>query len=798
MGVFTAFRLRKPLYRAGVRAAKVRRHKEGCMRISIRTRKSTMVHCRVRRLAGLPVALGLMAAAIIVSVPAAAASGAAPERLITQSINERDLVTLTGNTRPEAVAVNDRGAVSDSLKLEHIYLQMNRSPAQERAAAALLEELHDLSSPQYHQWLSANEVAEKFGPSADDVAILTNWLGSHGFTVNNVYAANGIIDFTGSAGAVREAFHTEIHRLSVNGQSHIANVSDPRIPAALAPAIRGIVSLHDFRPKPALRRRTNRVPVADFDVGSTGFALVPGDLQTIYNMTPLYRRGISGQGQTIVVVEDSDLYSAGDWKIFRSTFGLDKQFPQGSLRQVHPQPSSNRNNGGACADPGANGDDGEATLDAEWASAAAPSATIVVAACANTNANPGFFIALQNLLTGHDRPPGIISMSYGTSESYMGSGSNAYISSLYQLAVFQGVSVFVSAGDSGADESDYPVAMSGININGYASTPYNVAVGGTDFHDYATGTTSSYWAAQNGANLSSALSYVPEIPWNDTCASSILQQYFARVFPQATGLKTTYGPHGTCNDSVDAQGDTFFELYPDLVAGGGGPSSCALGDSRSATPGVVDGTCRGYPKPFFQQAVSGVPRDGVRDLPDVSLFAGNGFWGHYYVVCYSDPNFGGAPCDAEGETPADWLGDGGTSFSSPIMAGIQALVNQASESYQGNPNYIYYHLADSQFRYRGSAACNSSLGNEIDGGCIFNDVSTGDIDVPCVPYVLNNITVGSFDCYYDGAAVGVLSQSNSKFEPAYSAGAGYDLASGLGSVNAFNLVRGWPGARIRD
>ena len=97
------------------------------MRISIRTRKSTMVHCRVRRLAGLPVALGLMAAAIVVSVPAAAASGAAPERLITQSINERYLVTLTGNTRPEAVAVNDRGAVSDSLKLEHIYLQMNRS-----------------------------------------------------------------------------------------------------------------------------------------------------------------------------------------------------------------------------------------------------------------------------------------------------------------------------------------------------------------------------------------------------------------------------------------------------------------------------------------------------------------------------------------------------------------------------------------------------------------------------------------------------------------------------------------------
>jgi subtilase family serine protease len=652
--------------------------------------------------------------------------------------------------------------------------------------------LHDRNSSQYHQWLSADEVAARFGPAPDDVTIVTNWLGSHGFTVHNVYTANGVIDFAGSAGAVREAFHTEIHNLSVNGKAHIANFTDPRIPAALAPAIRGIVSLHDFRPHPALRPRVN------YSIGYTNFQpLVPGDLQTIYNMTPLYSRQISGQGQTIAVVEDSDIYSADDWKIFRSTFGLDKQFPQGSLRLINPQPSNSPKNGGACADPGVNGAGIETTLDAEWASAAAPSATIVVAACADTNSNFGGFIAMQNLLTGRERPPGIISISYATSESDLGGAGNAYISSLYQLAVFQGVSVFVAAGDSGADNSDVEVAMSGINASGFASTPYNVAVGGTDFDDTAAGTNSTYWAAQNGANLSSALSYIPEIPWNDTCASSILQLYLDQEFPNAVGLKATYGPRGTCNDPVDAQGDTFFGLDPDLVAGSGGPSGCAFGNSLSATPGVVDGSCRGYPKPFYQQLVSGNPRDGVRDLPDVSLFASNGWWGHYYVVCYSDPNFGGAPCNASSETPADWWGGGGTSFSSPIMAGIQALVNQVSDSYQGNPNYIYYALAALEYDFRGSSACNSSLGNAIDGGCVFNDVTAGDIDVPCVPYVLNDVTIGSFNCYYDGAAVGVLSQSNSTFEPAYVAGPGYDLATGLGSVNAFNLVRAWPGGRMQ-
>jgi subtilase family serine protease len=723
---------------------------------------------------------------LLLAVALAAPAAATP--LIKQSVDESILVTLSGNTRPEMTAANDRGPVSDSLQLQHIYMQLRRSAAQEAAAAALIEQLHDRNSPQYHHWLTADEVAQRFGPDPDDVATVTTWLRSSGFTVHNVYMANGVIDFSGNAGSIRNAFHTEIHNLVVGGKAHIANASDPRIPAALAPAVLGIVALNDFRPHPALVRK---VPKVSFDTGNSDWpqTLVPGDLQTIYNISPLYLRGITGLGQTIVVVEDTDLYAASDWTQFRHTFGLDRQFPQGSLTQSHPQPSQNPGNGGACADPGVNPDDFEAIIDTEWASATAPNAAIVLISCADTNVNFGGYIAMQNLLTGRSARPSVISVSYGESESYDGSAFNAYINQLYELAVFQGVSVFVAAGDWGADVSDAGgTAMSGINVSGFASTPNNVAVGGTDFLDTATGTTATYWAPTNNANYSSALSYIPEMPWNDTCASQVTARYL--------GFTNTYGPSGSCS--------VYFNVFPNLVAGSGGPSGCALGNSLESTPGVVDGSCRGYSKPSYQVGIYGNPRDGVRDVPDVTLFASNGWWGHYYVVCFTDTSNDGTPSCSGPPTPTNWSGGGGTSFASPIMAGIQALVDQTA-GLQGNPNYVLYALAAEEYGSRGSASCNSSLGNRVGSSCVFHDVTQGDMNVPCVQYAPNGTPVGSYDCYYGGATyttadgvhapLGVLSTSTHSYQPAYTAGHGYDYASGLGSVNADNLVRSWPGGQ---
>jgi subtilase family serine protease len=692
------------------------------------------------------------------SLRAAVNVGQRTRALITQKIDESRLVALNGNTRPEANAINDRGAVADDLQMEHMLLQLQRSPEQEQALQQLIDELHNPGSPNYHHWLTAQEFGEKFGLAQEDLNAITTWLQSHGLEVNGVYPNGLLIDFSGSAGQVREAFRTEIHNLEVNGVKHIANISDPQIPAALAPAVVGVVSLHDFMPRAAYK------PHPSYTFKSSGYtwqALVPEDLATIYNLKPVFGGGNTGKNQTIAVIEDSDVYSTSDWDTFRSTFGL-SGYTSGSFSQVHPAPLSGPNN---CTDPGANSDDFEAILDAEWASAAAPNAAIELASCSNTTTTFGGLFAVQNLVNSLTPPP-IINISYGECEAYMGAAANAAYNSAYQQAVTEGISVFVAAGDEGAASCDSgeTFALHGMGVSGFASTPYNVAVGGTDFGDTYAGTNSTYWNTTNTATYGSAKSYVPEIPWNDTCASVLGANYL--------GFSRTYGPRGLCNSAYARE----YILTYAIGAGSGGPSGCAMG--WPFLPGVVSGSCRGYKKPSWQ-SVLGNPHDHVRDLPDVSLFSGDGVWGHYYVVCFSDPHNGGFPCTG---APGGWAGGGGTSFSSVIMAGIQALVNQSQGAPQGNPNTHYYSLAASEYGASGNSACNSSLGKSVSASCVFHDVTLGDMDVNCR---------GFLNCFDGFGLNGVLSLSDFWYAPAYGTTSAWDFATGLGTVNAHELVNNW-------
>src|SRR6266446_5107911 len=167
---------------------------------------------------------------------------------ITQSINEMDRVALHGNTRPEVRPANDRGAVANDFPMEHMLLQLKRSPEQEQALQQFIDGLNTRGSPNFHHWLTAQEFGERFGLARPDLEAVTSWLESHGFRVNVVYPSGMLIDFSGTAVQVRKAFQTEIHHLEVKGERHVGNISDPRIPAALAPVVAGVVSLHDFRP----------------------------------------------------------------------------------------------------------------------------------------------------------------------------------------------------------------------------------------------------------------------------------------------------------------------------------------------------------------------------------------------------------------------------------------------------------------------------------------------------------------------------------------------------------------------
>ena len=695
--------------------------------------------------------------------------------LIRSEIKDDRTVAIHGNVRPEVSAENDLGPVDDSFQLTDLELIISRSPQSQAAFEQYLKDLQTPSSPNFHQWLTAVQVGQMFGPASEDVTRLTDWMTAKGFAVHSLTPDGMTLVFDGTAGQIRKAFHTSIHNLSVGGTHHIANVEDPQIPEALAPLVAGILTLHDFKPHTMLKKRMTKPNVA----ASGGFNLIgPADLATIYNFNPLFKAGISGKGQTIVVIEDTDLFTNDDFASFRKTFGLTRTYPYGNLTVVHP--------GGpvGCPDPGVNGDDGEAAIDVEYATAAAPNASIVLASCSDTsNAAAGFggYIAMQNMLN-MPQPPKIFSVSYGESESTNGATSNLFIDNLYALGVAEGISIFVSSGDEGAASSDAnaTAATHGIAVSGWTSTPYNVSVGGTDYGDTFLGETAAYFNPTDGANFLTARSYIPEIPWNDSCASQLI--YLSNGFSSAVGTA------GYCNS---AAASTNQEIT--TASGSGGPSGCATG--TPSTRSVVSGTCAGYAKPSWQAGLIGNPADGVRDIPDVSLFAANGVWGHYYAVCYSDTNTSrtegdAAPCVGD---PNTWAGFGGTSVSSPIWAGIQALVNQYTGMAQGNPNPVLYAIANTEYGPSGNSSCNSTLGNGTSSSCVFYDVTLGDMDVNCTQ---NRTTHTFLNCFNSGGTEGALSVSNTVLEPAYPTTIGWDYATGIGTTNVTNLVKSpaWPTA----
>ncbi len=407
----------------------------------------------------------------------------------------------------------------------------------------------------------------------------------------------------------------------------------------------------------------------------------------------------------------------------------------------------------------------------------------------HTQTTSGLDLAILNLL--ETSPPDILSDSYGLCETVSGQAEVALENFEAELATLEGVTFVIAQGDTGADEcapaESTPFSTQGINSGDNTASAFAVDVGGTDFmaqYNFDTHGVplSRYWSATNNPKtLASALSYVPEIPWNDGCTSRLIY-----TDPVIAGFTTAFGPNGFCNSPVGQKN------YLIDVAGSGGPSTCFTG--TPSVPGVVGGTCRGNPKPSYQRDVPGVPADGLRDQPDISLFAGNGVWGSLYVECLSDLAQGGAACTAQND--AVMLGGGGTSFGAPAMAGILALIEQRFGR-QGDANYVLYPLAARQFRHAGASRCNAS---QTSGAlpaefCVFNDITRGDMDIPCG---INSD--GSFyDCHGASAAlIGELSKSDSANAPAYPAREGYDLATGLGSVNATNLFEVWPGPRFDD
>jgi len=653
-----------------------------------------------------------------------------PRVRIMEPIDDNALVPVAGTHHLLASAVNDLGRVSGDTAMDRMVLVLKAGEEQAAALARLINRQHDKQSAAYHNWLTPEQYAAHFGPAEPDVRQIAVWLQQQGFRVDAVARGRQWIEFSGTASQVENAFHTEMHHYTVRGEHHVANASDISLPHALAPVVEGVLSLHDFFKQAAhskafqlqrdaatgqMTRLAELAPsqkgvsaraVPNFTSVSGNHYLTPGDYARIYNTQPLLNEGVNGTEVPIAIVGRTDI-NLSDVQAFRQIFGLPANDPTFIL------------NG---ADPGVNGDELESALDVEWSGAAAPNAAIKFVTTLSTFTTDGVDLSASYIVDNRVAP--IMSISYGQCEAFLGPAQNAFYNSLYQQAAAEGITVFVSSGDNGPAGCDPPegftAAQNGLNVSGLASTPYIVAVGGTEFTE--NGADSTYWLAENRSDLSSAIGYIPEAVWNESCDPTVDPNHCAGTYDYM------------------------------LWSGSGGSSSC----TDSTIAGNLITCISGYPKPSWQ-AGHGVLADGTRDLPDVALAAAGSHDG--YLVCIE------GSCQwtvQNGQTVLQSAAlVGGTSASAPSMAGIMALVEQKNGAFQGLANYGLYQLAAGEKL----SLCNSSKLTDptVSGACIFYDVTAGNNNVPG--------------------------------QKGFNAGWGYDRATGLGSVNAANLVNGWNSAK---
>jgi len=831
----------------------------------------------------------------------AMAQSAAPTVRIISAIDENHLVTLAGNVNPHANAQNDRGAVSGDFALPDLTLVLSRSADQQAAFDAYVAGEYDPGSANFHQWLTPAEIGERFGPAQADIATITGWLASQGFAVSSVAPDRMTIRFSGTAAQVQSAFHTEIHALSVKGLTHYANMSDPQIPAALAPVVMGIKELHNFLPRPMhhvgsvveFNRQAGQWQRMSAPAGATAPAAMGGgktpalttglhpefgfsggsgsstyleedvgpyDFATMYNVLPLWNAAtpINGTGQTIAIAGTSEI-ALSDVTTFRSVFGL----PAG-LTPKEIDTHTNGTTAGECTSSSGyctSNDLLENSLDVEWSGAVAPGAQVDLvvtgqpASCQSSNSGcldtvyDSAQYVVQNVLTlgAH-----ILSLSYGECELGEGTSGNVAYYDLWQSAAAEGIAVFVATGDSGSPSCDQGGSNSvgwpysaywGLSVSGLASTPYNTAVGGTDFSwcqpvlngsGNVTGCASSmstagpYWKTSNTTNQASAAGYVPETPWNDTCANPIVAKYLESV-ATFVGVSKVSNPEAACNfvlnndSAIYQQYSVMLAPYVDTTGGSGGASNCVTNTTNPN--GTAVGTCTsgatstgssygsialsndGWVKPSWQTGVSGIPGDGVRDIPDVSFFAGDGSLNSATLVCASP--LLGTSCNlsinANTGSP-NMIEVGGTSVATPEMAGVMALINQKAGAPQGNPNAQLYVLAGKQ----NYASCSAESVTAGSSSCYFNDVDQGTIGMPCdygaaeggwsynsqsQSWYQMGSTAGiqSPNCaaLNSGDTIGTLVVPGSSNTQAFNAAVGFDEATGLGSMNVANVVNAW-------
>ncbi len=546
---------------------------------------------------------------------------------ITEGINPAKLVTVTNHHPQWANKENDTGLMAPDLPLEQLTLVLTRSPQQEVALQTFLAEQQDLSSPNYHHWLTPVEMGERFGLSQQDIATLSDWLQSQGLHVNWVSPSRMFIRFGGTAGAIGRAFQTELHTYkSDDSIARISVSSDPMIPLALMPAIKAVHGLYTVEDHPfhSVRPMQGDAPTASSSNGE--HFIVPADFATIYDYN-----GGTPAAEPIAIVGRSRT-DFNDFAHFRQLTETNFANPT----EIVPTQFGGLDPGPALTAPSATNvsfdDQSEATLDVAQAAGVDGNAQILLVVA--TEASGGIEADAQYLVQTSPVPAPVMSISFGACESAAGPAGVAFWDTLFQQAAAEGISVFVSSGDSGASGCDEafatPPATPLPNSPNYiCSSSYVTCVGGTELND--TSDPAQYWSTDSNRNLASALSYIPEGGWNEP-------------------LNSSDGPQ--------------------VASSGGGVSSV-------------------IPTPVWQKG-AGVPaaRSG-RYTPDVAFSAANhdGYFGCLAAA--------GGTCVVGANGSFPFVVFSGTSASAPLMAGIAALLDGGAGSPQGNLNPQLYQLAAS-------------------------------------------------------------------------------------------------------
>jgi len=730
-------------------------------------------------------------------------------RRVTHPIDENQLTTLAGHVHPAASEANDRGSVDDNVQVGQIMLLLSRTPEQQHQLDSLVDELHNVRSKSYHRWLTPAEFGQRFSPANEDVAAVAEWLRSKGLTVVEIPPSRTHITFTGTVGQLRDAFHVQIHHLSVNGEAHMATMNEPQVPTALAPVIAGLHKLDDFAPKslhtkaatflrdPQTGNATRvestetKKPAPDYYNAANSYYMVgPQDFYTIYNESPLLTAGINGAGQTIAVIEDVEVNQA-DVTSFRAQFGL-QAYPatpnstKGGVNYIYGA-SGGVGGDTACiaplttttGGPNGSGDEEEADIDLQWAGAVAPDAIIDFVACGPAIGNYGSLgidHAAQHIVNYLSSTVVAASLSYGWCEADMGATSVSYYNNQWEQFAAEGITAIVSSGDSGttACSNNQSYVSENPSVNGMGSSAYNVSAGGTDFSDfyqtagYTTGSANTWWGSTTTDN-GLALSYIPEIAWGGICSNSLYSSYLNSIGQTQNG--TT--PEELCNSG---------NVFVAATGSSGGVSTV------TAAPG--------WQNVYGVGLYSG--STAYRTVPDISLFAAASPWNHNLPFCESDS----AACTTN---PVSGSGAGGTSYVAPQLAGLMALIAQNSKSSQGQADYTLYNIAAQEYGTPNSPnttnltnCSGSAKGAAVGSSCIFRDIAADTPSLQGGPIASNNVQpclVGNLsDCYVanSGDQIGLTSIPGAASSTlAYYAGAGYDLTTGLGSVNIYNLVENW-------